>query len=477
MLTVKVEYLYRPYMAVGNPKYFIILKGVHNMLRSLFSGVAGLTSHQTKLDVIGNNIANVNTYGFKSSRVTFSDVYYQTTKAATGATEEQGGINSSQIGYGSTVSSIDKMMSQSAFASTSNTLDVAISGEGFIQVQDKTGNKFFTRAGMMNVDAEGNLVDSKGYFVLGTQNYDSTSLAAMSPTPGNSKINIKVPDVHVAQTDPIALDAAPSGVTGATVKAGFLNGDQTDITLTITTGGNKTAVTAYDATANPATLTVNISDADMAKINNGGTIGDLQDRVNQAIEAELGSPTLFEDNDPTKAALFTEDTFKGGKVSFMLDTSEASGTLSADDNKALQKDAIAKLTGGALAMESEIEEQSFADLSSFYISGDGTLVGVHSVHGMLYFGRIDLATFDNPQGLNESGSSYFQESAASGSPKYCIPGYEGSGAVVSGSLEMSNVNLATEFSDLITTQRGFQANSRIITTSDSILEELVNLKR
>lgn len=477
MLTVKVEYLYRPYMAVGNPKYFIILKGVHNMLRSLFSGVAGLTSHQTKLDVIGNNIANVNTYGFKSSRVTFSDVYYQTTKAATGATLEQGGINSSQIGYGSTVSSIDKMMSQSAFASTSNTLDVAISGEGFIQVQDKTGNKFFTRAGMMNVDAEGNLVDSKGYFVLGTQNYDATSLAAMSPTAGNSKINIKVPDVHVAQTDPIALDAAPSGVTGATIKAGFLAGDQTDITLTITTGGNKTAVTAYDATANPATLEINISDADMAKINNGGTIGDLQDRVNQAIEAELGSPTLFEDDDPTKAALFTEDTFKGGKVSFMLDTSEASGTLSADDNKALQKDAIAKLTGGALTMESEIEEQSFADLSSFYISGDGTLVGVHSVHGMLYFGRIDLATFDNPQGLNEAGSSYFQESAASGSPKYCIPGYEGSGAVVSGSLEMSNVNLATEFSDLITTQRGFQANSRIITTSDSILEELVNLKR
>lgn len=475
MLTVKVEYLYRPYMAVGNPKYFIILKGVHNMLRSLFSGVAGLTSHQTKLDVIGNNIANVNTYGFKSSRVTFSDVYYQTTKAATGATLEQGGINSSQIGYGSTVSSIDKMMSQSAFASTSNTLDVAISGEGFIQVQDKTGNKFFTRAGMMNVDSEGNLVDSKGYFVLGTQNYDATSLAAMSPMAGNSKINIKVPDVHVAQTDPIALDAVgPNNVTGVTVKAGFLAGDQTDISLTITTGGNKTAVTAYDATANPATLTINISDNDMAKINNGGTIGDLQDRVNQAIEAELGSPKLLDANG---APVFTEDTFKGGKVSFMLDTSEASGTLSAEDNKALQKDAIAKLTGGALDMESEIEEQSFADLSSFYISGDGTLVGVHSVHGMLYFGRIDLATFDNPQGLNEAGSSYFQESAASGSPQYCIPGYEGSGAVVSGSLEMSNVNLATEFSDLITTQRGFQANSRIITTSDSILEELVNLKR
>ena len=473
MLSAEVEYLCGVIRRSENDT--ILQKGVHTMLRSLFSGVAGLTTHQTKLDVIGNNIANVNTYGFKASRVTFSDVYYQTTKAATGASDSQGGVNSSQIGYGSTVSSIDKMMSQSAFASTSNTLDVAISGEGFIQVQDKTGNKFFTRAGMMNVDSEGNLVDSKGYFVLGTQNYDPTSLASMSPTAGNSKINIKVPDVHVAQTDPIALDAAPSGATGATVKAGFINGDQTDITLTIKYGGAaKTKVTGYDSTATPATLEVTISDADKAKIANGGTVGDLQDKINQAIEAELGSPTLLDTNG---VALFTEDTFKGGKITLSIDTSEVTGTLTPDDNKALQKDAIAKLTAGALDLTSEIEEQSFADLSSFYISGDGTLVGVHAVHGMLYFGRMDLATFDNPQGLNETGSSYFQESAASGSPKYCIPGYEGSGAVVSGSLEMSNVNLATEFSDLITTQRGFQANSRIITTSDSILEELVNLKR
>lgn len=473
MLSAEVEYLCGVIRRSENDT--ILQKGVHIMLRSLFSGVAGLTTHQTKLDVIGNNIANVNTYGFKASRVTFSDVYYQTTKAATGASDSQGGVNSSQIGYGSTVSSIDKMMSQSAFASTSNTLDVAISGEGFIQVQDKTGNKFFTRAGMMNVDSEGNLVDSKGYFVLGTQNYDPTSLASMSPTAGNSKINIKVPDVHVAQTDPIALDAAPSGATGATVKAAFMNGDQTDITLTIKYGGAaKTKVTGYDSTATPATLEVTISDADKAKIANGGTVGDLQDKINQAIEAELGSPTLLDTNG---VALFTEDTFKGGKITLSIDTSEVTGTLTPDDNKALQQDAIAKLTAGALDLTSEIEEQSFADLSSFYISGDGTLVGVHAVHGMLYFGRMDLATFDNPQGLNETGSSYFQESAASGSPKYCIPGYEGSGAVVSGSLEMSNVNLATEFSDLITTQRGFQANSRIITTSDSILEELVNLKR
>ncbi len=140
------------------------------MLRSLYSGVAGLTSHQTKMDVIGNNIANVNTYGFKSSRVCFRDIYYQTTKTATGGSDTTGGVNPSQIGYGVTVSSVDKNMSRSSFQSTSSTLDVAIAGEGFFQVQDKAGNKFFTRAGMLNVDNEGNLVDTNGKFVLGTQN-------------------------------------------------------------------------------------------------------------------------------------------------------------------------------------------------------------------------------------------------------------------------------------------------------------------
>ena len=128
-------------------------------------------------------------------------------------------------------------------------------------------------------------------------------------------------------------------------------------------------------------------------------------------------------------------------------------------------------------MVSSAKAQSFGDLSSFYISENGTLIGMHAVHGALTFGRIDLATFDNPGGLQESGNSYFQATTASGDPKLATPGFEGSGALVSSALEMSNVNLAQEFSDMITTQRGFQANSRIITTSDSMLEELVNLKR
>ncbi len=463
------------------------------MLRSLFSGVAGLTSHQTKLDVIGNNIANVNTYGFKASRVTFSDIYYQTTKAATGASATQGGVNSSQIGYGTNVSSIDKLMSQSSFASTSNTLDIAISGEGFIQVQDATGNKYFTRAGMLNVDSEGNLVDTSGYFVLGTQNYDPENLASMSNIAGNAKIKINVPSVFTAEflneAYAVSADADGNGtasnISGVVLKMGFYEGNQEqNIELKVTNDNSKkSSVTeyVYDEANDKYTLTVNLNTANGKEPT---TVSALQDAINEVINGELDNPTLDGNGDGTPD--FTDETFTGGNLSISYDTTSAIGTagtagvLNEDENADLQAGIIDTILASGttpIEMESTEQPQTFSDLSSFYISGDGTLVGVHSVLGMLYFGRIDLATFDNPQGLDEIGNSYYSESAASGSAKYAIPGYDGSGSVVSGSLEMSNVNLATEFSDLITTQRGYQANARIITTSDSILEELVNLKR
>lgn len=290
------------------------------MLRSLYSGVSGLTSHQTKMDVIGNNIANVNTYGFKGSTVAFSDIYYQTTKAATAGSNTQGGVNPSQIGYGTQIAAITKNMSRSSFQSSSSALDVAIAGEGFLQVQDKAGNIYYTRAGKLTVDSEGNLVDLNGKFVLGTMNSDPTNANGLSETPGSSKIAINVP--------------------------------------AITTG-----------------------------------------------------------------------------------------------------------------------PQSFSNLTSFTVSENGTLIGIHPEHGTLTFGRIDLATFDNTNGLEEAGNTYFAATANSGKAKVAVPGFSGSGSLVGSALEMSNVNLAQEFTDMITAQRGFQANARIITTSDSMLEELVNLKR
>lgn len=138
------------------------------MLRSLYSAVSGMKAHQTKLDVIGNNIANVNTYGFKSSRARFQDVFYQTLQSAAGGDNNKGGTNASQVGYGSQLGGIDLDMSRSALQSTGRPMDVAITGEGFFQVMDADGNIFYTRAGNLMLDSNsGNLVDSNGYTVLG----------------------------------------------------------------------------------------------------------------------------------------------------------------------------------------------------------------------------------------------------------------------------------------------------------------------
>lgn len=297
------------------------------MVRSLYSGVSGLKTHQQKMDVIGNNIANVNTYGFKGSRVTFQDVFYQTMRNATAGSAASGGTNPSQIGYGSQVGSIDTMMSRSGFASTGNALDMAIAGEGFFMVQDASGNISYTRAGIFTIDNDGYLVDSAGNFVLGRVNNSGTK----TPT-------------------------------------------------------NFTPYTPSD-------------------------IGDLK-KIQILIPKEVGETP-----------------------------------------------------------------QTVANLTSLAFGTNGEIVGIHPTLGTLYFGVLEVGLFDNPSGLLASGGTNFSATEASGEVKIAAPSFDGSGALVTNALEMSNVDLSQEFTDMIITQRGFQANSRIITTSDSMLEELVNLKR
>lgn len=311
-------------------------------MRSLYSGVTGLTTHQTRMDVIGNNIANVNTYGFKSSRTTFKDIYYQTVKSPSGGTaSEKAGNNPTEVGYGVQIGSIDKNMSRSSFAGTDRTFDLAISGEGFFIVgkPEATGGNggnaggemvdiTYTRMGNFGLDSTGNLVNANNKFVLGTPNdgdFDAKTMAEKDPA----------------------------------------------------------------------------TEAKSLKVIN----------VNKLIQDAFGD-----------------------------------------------------------------DELTFKDLESFSIGSDGVLTATYK-GDIKALARIEIAVFDNPEGLLQAGNTDFMVSAASGNAGIRKPGDPGTGTTESGKLEMSNVNLAQEFSDMIITQRGFQANSRIITTSDSMLEELVNLKR
>ena len=290
------------------------------MMKSLYSGVAGLKTHQTKMDVIGNNIANVNTAAYKSQRVNFADVYY----------------NTANVGYGSKVSSIDTVHTLSGYSPTDVSTDLYISGDGYFSVENANNETLYTRNGAFKFDSTGNLIDASGNNVLGWS------------LNGDSKLKVTDDVVDISGTiadtvDPSAINiAAPDDVT-------FTN-------ITINTDGTITATYNYTGT----------------------------------------------------------------------------------------------------------------DATSDKAAKDDTIVTI---------GLVGVATIPNPNALVLEGNSNYALSKDTGEPTYYVAGTGGSGEVIANALEMSNVDLAGAFTDMITTQRGFQANSKIITTVDEMLEALVNLKR
>ena len=307
------------------------------MMRSLYSGISGLKNHQTRMDVIANNIANVNTDGFKASRVVFQDVYSQTVRlgaagtagSTTPAVAPMGGTNTSQIGLGLKLSAVDVLYTNSAPKRTDKELDLMIDGDGFFIVNTNgvvtgttppPGTEYFTRAGNFDLDNLGRVVTSDGLFVMGYLN-----TATPPANPG----------------DPIPAPSFP---------------------------------------ASPAAKT----------------------------------------------------------------------------------------------------DLSIIDLSAYTgigIDDQGVIWGLDANDNRVAVAKVALATFSNNGGLEKKGGSLYAATGATGTTRYTAAKEAGVGKVLQGALEMSNVDLATEFTDMIVTQRGFQANSRIITTSDTMLEELVNLKR
>ena len=321
------------------------------MMRSLFSGVSGLKSHQTRMDVIGNNIANVNTVGYKASRMVFQDLFSQTMANASGATDNVGGTNTRQIGLGVSGGAIDMLFTRSAQQTTGRPMDFMINGDGFFVVHDQNalgsvvnydpasppangldGGVMYTRAGNLYLDVDNNLVTADGFKVMGWMhtNYD------------------------------------PDG-----------QGDYTDATLLPLESDMQTGELQY--------IKIVCEDAD-------------------------GEPTVLFNN--------------------------------------------------------------------FAIDDKGMITATRRDDGAkVYFGYIALARFQNQEGLEKIGNNMYRASNNSGYAEYAAPGRGGFSTIKAGTLEMSNVDLADSFTDMIITQRGFQANSRTITTTDSMLEELVNLKR
>ncbi len=629
-----------------------------------------MKTHNQRMDVIGNNISNVNTTGYKTSAVTFKDVYYQTKANASSGDATQGGKNPTQIGYGAQLGTVSQIMTQSGFTYSDSYYDCALQGEGFFQVMDNSGNIFYTRAGKFSIDSYGNLCDPNGMVVLGVSGDPS-----QVETGQTQRINIKVPavddnkasatksvngyDITISANSPgeqgnISFTVVNSDTPYATKSGSSLTiymdldqdfghdalmeyqkkildaypGDNKDTVLgpiQAKYGENYAEKSAYYQEAYAA-LEADIEAAAETNLDFGNLLStakteytqaaldDFEAKLNEAIvqggvgleEGVLPLDVSFDTLPPYSdvqalqahntislktynqsgdvtddiALTFTADKagefankyeidlkysstvgatpvakWKDSTLTITLpnnlvpgDGEDASTALKliqdALDKAAKDKGEDYKITVSLGTWIEEIKEtnedgqeitrnveheytdddlkafdfssclgnkterlgldegrdnffsdiatamstvtldkgrlaaeQAVDDLETLRIQSDGTIIGMHAVHGMLYLGRIDIATFENPVGLEQTGTSLWRASVASGPAQVKIAGTDGAGEVVSGALEMSNVDLAQEFSDMIITQRGYQANSRIITVSDTMLEELINLKR
>ncbi|MFJ7287046.1 flagellar hook protein FlgE [Curtobacterium sp. AB451] len=391
------------------------------MLRSLYSGISGLRSHQQMLDVTGNNIANVNTVGFKSSSTVFQDTLSQMTQGAGGPQTGIGGTNPAQIGLGVQVAGVSTNFAQGSAQATGKATDLMISGDGFFVT--RLGNDtVYSRAGAFDFDADGRLVTADGKIVQG---YPATN--------GVVNENGALSDIV------LPLDAAAPAVRTSTAGVTGNLPSETAVGQVLTRDA-----TVYDASGAKHTMSIAYE------------------------RTAAGWDVTATDGQGTQAT--TSLTFGAdGKLT-------AGGTLAVGGIAVDMR----QLTGFASLNTASISSQNgheAGSLQGYSISKDGTVVGTFSNGASLAIGRIALATFANPAGLEKTGASGYRATANSGNASVGAPGSPGVGQLASGTLEMSNVDLSQEFTNLIVAQRGFQANARIITTSDEVLQELTNLKR
>lgn len=454
------------------------------MMRSMFSGVSGLRAHQQRMDVIGNNVANVNTVGFKSSRVTFQEVFNQTLSGASApdSATSRGGTNPVQVGLGTSVGSVDTLMSTGSSERTDNATDLSISGDGFFIVRGSSADTYkFTRAGNFGLDKLGNLVTGSGYCVYGWQekNDDGSFNTESTVEPinlyndtsnGNKKIIAALKTSNAKFSGNLNASAA---------KMDTIEGDPTQ------TGYTKpqfsVPFTVYDSLGNSYELSVNYRRSEASLDNNEWTYditmnaGDKDDPTTTDIDESKNQKMLVPKN--TTVVFDSLGKLKSGESSAVeITPNDDSGAAPFTVN--LDFSNLTMFAGDSSVKPSDINGYTTGTLTTFSIGSNGIITGIYSNGEQQSLGRVALASFSNPAGLEKVGDNLFMPTTNSGNfTKGLAAGTEGAGTLTPGTLEMSNVDLSSEFTSMIITQRGFQANSRIITTSDEMLQELVNLKR
>lgn len=451
------------------------------MMRSLYSGVAGLKTHQTRMDVIGNNIANVNTTAYKSQSMTFSDLMYQTTQAASGAnpTTGVGGTNARQIGLGAKTSAIKTAITtQGASQTTNDPFDIMITGDSFFIVNNGQNN-YFTRDGSFYVDGAGNLaMTSTGYNVMGWQ---------VDPNDASAIKQDTVSALRVMTTENMTY---PPEATKSARISGIIDKNDTNVNAAAgkimnlefydNQGYKYTAKLSVHSTTTDGTFTVQLDD--------------ILDSKGKTVLADKTKASLQQNNTNVTAPVLEFNTNNGsfknvgtaGGTESTLTLHFDTGTFPSFTDITIDFSKCSNLNNNGSSTVSPIRGDAkgngagrkVGEMSGIEIQKDGMIYANYDNGCSRLLGQIAVATFANASGLAKEGDNLY--SATQNSGDFDGIGTDittGGGYMNTGVLEMSNVDLSSEFTEMITTQRGFQANSRIITVSDTLLEELTNLKR
>lgn len=426
------------------------------LMSSMYTGVTGLETNSTDLTVIGDNIANANTIGFKGSRAAFEDALSQNL------------IGGSQVGMGSRLQAIQKLMTQGALMNTGLVTDLAINGPGFFVVRGNhngADGQFYTRAGQFTVNEDGNLVNLDGLMVQG---YQADAAGNITGTLGDLRVG--------------SVSAPPSATTNITLKGNL--------------DSNSAVPTAAWSAANPVPLTGNPTTGNY----NFSTSTTVYDSLGNAIPVDLyfrktaaGQWEWYGTTDGanvTGGTAGTRTQIANGTLTFDAQGNLTANTQTSNFNplgavnpQPLTFDFGSAATGmtqyGSTSAMSFLGQDGFAagQLARISIDNDGTILGTFSNGQNRALGQVALADFEAPDKLERIGGNLYGQMPGSGQPTIGQASTGGRGSIVAGSLEGSNVDLATEFVKMISAQRGFQANSKTINTADQLLAELMNLKR
>ncbi len=432
------------------------------MLTSLYTGVSGINSQMSSMSVVGNNISNMNTYGFKSSRAAFGDILNNS--MAGGMTD------SMQIGLGVMMNQVSPNFSQGAFETTSNSFDMAIDGSGFFMVDDTSdGMRYYTRTGIYNMDKDGYVINAGGYRLQGYQP-DSTGALTSS-----------VDDLQV-----VSSSFPPSASTEITISAN-LDSDSTVIPAatgflpasTDTTSNFQTTISVYDSLGKSHPVSICFrrdAVAPNTTWNWYAVTGASDHSTGAATTCAQGVMTFT-----TAGALDTVTTtandfdFAGGPAANQAITFDFGSSVTTSGGTGL--DGVTRFGSDSGVYTLSQDGYPSGSLQGISVDASGVLTGTFTNGQLRTLGAVTLANFAASNGLLATGNMLYQEMPASGAAVVGQPGGEGLGTIRSSTLEQSNVDLAAEFISMITAQRGFQANSKVITTTDEILMELVNLKR